>query len=522
MATPLALVFRQAVDRMVKAAIGLGQERPLKHELDKIDNRYDETFLRSYVSRAARKFSDDYTGTHFQMLPPEILTIIGMQICTDEFEWSTGIVTLRHLSRFRLLCRITSDVGRNILISLSQRPGYRGPRSLLLPPRRERTLDDLLLILNGTGLGVVLRKIEFIVSNATDGPELEDKTEKVGRRDSGSRAIGTNKRSEIVIRKDMEDEKMFLGYLNSDVGFDKLLRLLDCLPNLKHLVFKVEATNTLHDPAYMTPEQLRRRPDPGYEQQHDVTYWDCLPRLFEIIKRYSLPVVSFRADSSMFINKSIGGSRVDTCLLKDACASITNLELHITHNDDRALGLYDPGVFDYLFNAESFRVFLASAVNLRRLLLEYALPENGDDVTSIDSEWMHDVLRDQFWPRLRKFEVIKADFDAETMLKFLLRHRNSLELVDFCDIGLPCPRDLVELCNGMRHLRLSKCEITTFRNLDESDEGEDELYEICQLYSDPVLDEDEDEEDLVPDVNSVDLGLYVLRKDTRGRYLQKL
>jgi hypothetical protein len=80
-------------------------------------------------------------------------------------------------------------------------------------------------------------------------------------------------------------------------------------------------------------------------------------------------------------------------------------------------------------------------------------------------------------------------------------------------------------------LKLKRCDVTEFEFLEDDDAGEQALLEICKEYRrDPLLrrnavdnnvandhDSDSDTESDEPDLEDIDFGLWVLRKDTRGR-----
>lgn len=141
------------------------------------------------------------------------------------------------------------------------------------------------------------------------------------------------------------------------------------------------------------------------------------------------------------------------------------------------------------------------------------------------------MLRDQCFPKLVLFEVSHAQVEADIILAFVTRHKDTLEALAIWALHLPTPRDLVDMLNGLRALQLSllRCDIQGNDFYDNDNDGKSGLDDIVRQYARPrplYFDSDPEEfgyededEDYPPELNDIDLGLYVLGKETTGRFL---
>lgn len=506
-------------------------------KIDVDDKKKEAALLAEYMPRVQSGFTADYHGSHFQNLPPEILQAIAIQTSIPAIIWPGGTTISHHLARFRTICRETSEAGKAVLIRLSKRERDFSPKSLYLPLRPGRTFDDVLRIFQNTGIGEVVRELEFftfpVITNTTLQTWIQDL---INDGLSGHEARTENS---IVVSKEVvrtftpmiAHQKDFFNVINSKKGFEKLVDILDCMPNLRELHFRVMSFWSCH----RAPEALihLERFVAGHERERaKVIHWGCFPRILEIIKRYSISKVTLEADSCMFGDRCNQPSilpRISDATLVASCASITDLRLNMTPMDLMSLGRYDRDDPLPLKNADRFHTFLASAPNLRKLNIGYS--RDAVELGEIDSLWLRSVLRDQFFPKLVMLEVSHAQIEADIILPFVTRHKDTLEALAIWAFYMPTPRDLVDMLNGLRALQLSllRCEIQVNDFYDNDVDGKSDLYDIVRQYKeskslemdfDTEESEFEDDYDFhTPELDNIDPGLYALGKETTGRYL---
>lgn len=363
------------------------------------NKKEEAAFLAEYLPRAQSAFTADYHGNHFQNLPPELLQAIALQTSVPSCDLFTTTVS-HHLARFRTICRVTSEAGKAVLIRLSKRARHFGPKSLYLPLRPGRTFDDVLRTFQNTRIGEVVRELEFFtfpfIYNTTLDTWLQDfiHDDLSGHQGRGEERslvveVGVSKKVVRTFRSLIAQQKDLFNVINSKKGFQKLVDILDCMPNLRELQFRVMNFWSCQRGAdalgYL--ERFVAGPVPGHARPRPkVLHWGCFPRILEIIKRYSISKVFLEADSCMFGDRCNQPSilpRISDATLVASCASITDLNLSMTPMDLMSLGQYDRDDPRPLKNADRFHTFLASMPNLRKLAIGYS--RDAVELGEIDS-----------------------------------------------------------------------------------------------------------------------------------------
>lgn len=497
------------------------------------DEKAEADFLATYLRRARRKFSAQYAGTHFQNLPAELLQAIATQVAVPCTLWPGGITLSPHLSKFRLLCRATSAAGKAAMITTSMHRRYLSPAKAVIcaqkgGPSRD-TIDDLLKIFQGTGLGAMIKKVQFLVVPQIMHPALEHILVETGCLRNHSpklREIMAIARR-IMLEAQQRSQERFFRMLGSDVGFNKLLRLVSCMPNVE------EVSIAVHDfwRGIDCPDLIDAlHNDTGPDKK--IVHWKLVPQVFELMKRFEITKFMVDADPALFGIPALPGeggrrrstrlnSGVDEALLRMSSSTLTHIHLGMSRYDAMSLGTYSESIWDGFSGEEAFKQFLKCAINLKSLELrsnlEPGMYEHREDA-QLDGDWFQAVLKDQSRPALRSIVLSNARARGDWLADFLLRHKHTLRDVSLDEIELDNPQNAVGLVNAMRNsLILNFCNVSWFRFGDGSNRGRDGYEDICRLY----WDEEEENQPAYLRVldEHVDFGVYIMRRETRGRYL---
>lgn len=390
---------------------------------------------------AGNNFSDAYKGTHFQDLPSELLQHIARHTfdLTDDqnlgnrfedFVFQDGqlnrINALRDLSNFRLVCRASSFAGRAAFITAASKSDDLRSQTLYLPPRRG-SVDTLLKVFDGTGLGATVKVVELsmfarspITAHKLMRYLMDTYPNVAGDETSALAAVDRIIR---LIAVEYRREETFYSNMQS------ITAVLDHLPPAdRNLAITIE--DFLDSPRlYGAFDTFMKS-----ERRDEVVHWNYLPQIFELIHRHAFSTVHIDADSSLFGNPfrprvaaayprtpSIIG--VDSDVLAQACHTITNLTLNMTKYDMIRLGKYQE--YESYRHRHAYRKFLSMLINLKSLCIEATT--HFDFVTDyINATWLEGIFEHQEWPELESFKLSFADFEPEPIATFLINHKASL------------------------------------------------------------------------------------------------
>jgi len=150
--------------------------------------------------------------------------------------------------------------------------------------------------------------------------------------------------------------------------------------------------------------------------------------------------------------------------------------------------------------------------DLERLTILF--PEvTGDNTRYGNKLWLYEAILEQgFSRRLKKLWLDGAVFDAIALGEFMIRHASTLEDVILVNAICNYPKSLASMIKVMRNrLNLKRCEIIMHHRWHLEHDPEDMptgLRDLLSLYA--------ADDGPIPDLYRVDLGLYVMGKETRG------
>lgn len=503
-------------------------------------------WMRTILPRTMSKFTRKYKGTHFQNLPPELLQAIAVQCNVAAMPGMYGLHITQALGKYRELCRATSEAGKAVVLSDARRRRRpRGPRKLRIPDCK-RTMEQTLSVFKDTGLGTVVKEIHFDIMPVFPPTNQELLLIEYFRAKGLTRQKASQRATAVLeeLQTAVTHQDNFFETSRTHAGFEKITDILDCMPNLEQLQiqmlnFWTFARNSLSFGALICNNAAL--------SATELSHWKLLPQFFDLIERYSIKKLRLEADSSLFgieevlATRLFGASRrsprrlttMSPARLSQSCQTLTHIDLAMTYMDYACLGHYDD-IDEYggMTNELGFRALLAGAVNLDSLHLSFSVDHGGlNDNRRIDHRWLHEVLREQYWPKLKHFNLWKVEADPEQLIKIMRAHKQSLTAVVLCSILCPHASGMVKMLHFMREeLCLKRCEVTEFEFIEDDDTGELALEQICEEYkankamkeyedydNDSGDEEDDESSDECPDLNEIDLGLWILHRDTQGR-----
>jgi len=379
----------------------------------------------------------------------------------------------------------------------------------------------VLQIYKDSGMGVIMKNIEFRAIPLITDLGLEEFLQDFIESKWDERRLVEDSRAltqEIIqaVNIEMTTQKNFSDLINSRDGFETLIQILDCMPNLESLNFRcVNFWRGLYDRGFdfETLSWVNRRADAR------VVHWDCLPRMFEVVKRYSLKSLTLHADSHSSMFAELGSYPYTQCptviksIFLDSCKTVTSLSLRMTPMDQMSLGRYSSSPDIPLSLTDAFRDFLSSIINLREFSIAYHRDFYHVD-RSIIREWLETVLTGQSWPCLQSFNLDDVQINPVAMLKLLIAHKHTLKYVSLTDFGVPTPGSAVQFLNGMKDsLSLPDSEIHGIHFYDNYQEGILEFDQLCSLYGSY---DSQSLEGSTPQVYEFNFGHYVCGKVTRS------
>ena len=212
-----------------------------------------------------------------------------------------------------------------------------------------------------------------------------------------------------------------------------------------------------------------------------------------------------------------GFSRVDHGLFYNITSSLTSLTLKFTRVDvDHSGGTLSNRTESYAYYNKAlhhaWQSFLGGT-HLDRIAILF--PEVTSDITRYHNElWLREAMLERgFSPFLRELWLDGAVFEAPELEEFMLRHYDTLQEVvlvnTICGYSL---HGLASMIKVMRNrLNLKRCEIIMHNRWHFDHDHDDmpaDLLDILALYA--------ADDGPIPDLYQVDLGLYVMGKETRG------
>jgi hypothetical protein len=371
-------------------------------------------------------------------LPIEIIRAIAVQ-CNVPALPGFGRSPTETLAKCRTLCRATSEAGKAALLQAARRRRY-GPQRLRIP-NCDRSPEQALALFRNTGLGLLVKTIHIDVMPILSHPKQKDlvmeyfNDKGLPGRTAEQRATAVLEELEVAT-KQQED---FFDTLKTRVGFKKLTDVLDCMPNLEELETQMlnfwffTVDNVMFE--YLTNHYCDTSPS-------KIVHWRLMPQVFDLIERYGLKKLRLETDSSLLgevlASRLNGASRtnsrrlttISANTLSQSCRTLTHIALSMSFMDFACFGRYRESEYIGFQNAPGFRTLLSSAVNLVTLDLSFSIDHGGlSDRRRIDHHWLHEVLRDQFWPKLKHFHLLCAGVDLRILTTFLRSHKQSLTAV---------------------------------------------------------------------------------------------
>lgn len=358
---------------LLKDELGEADTNPWTAGRDPFGEHAEASLLAQYVPRAMSSFSSDYSGSHIQTLPAELLQAIALQISGH------GSTMSKHFGKFRMLCRESSEAGKALLVAQGYRNRYSVPYTLYLPPI-DMSLADLTKTFTNNKLASVVRHIQFTFRPLITHKHLKDVLLRARSLFSSNNAQVIADRVIHEFHTQIERQEPFVRDLLSETGFLQILQLLDLFPHLEELTYRVLAYwRLIHDSD--TTEELVNTPRSNVQ----VIHWQALPRIMEIVKHCGITSFNVDADSAMFGNPSQRtglpersnrrSGVLNKLSLPGYLNHITTIDLTLTKHDTMSIGrCYEEDLLD-LRNAQGFRDFLMCAINLKRFHLEYTIEE---------------------------------------------------------------------------------------------------------------------------------------------------
>jgi len=220
-------------------------------------------------------------------------------------------------------------------------------------------------------------------------------------------------------------QEQFLANLESAEERAILATMLTKLPHRLHLDVRVFE--------YWRRDVLQHSIKPL--QRASCMHWKLLPLIAKVVEVCDIASMTLTADSSMFQSMSI--EQINSTFGAPHClSSLTSLRLEMSRLDfllDKTWTNVKP-----LEAAPRFNAFLACAVNLEELVLDYndleQEPPYHIDMEYVrqwpppagNSEWLASVLQGLHWTKLENFELHFFRLTADSLLGFLDRHKNTL------------------------------------------------------------------------------------------------
>jgi hypothetical protein len=211
---------------------------PPRYDFD--GKRAEALYKEQILPQNMSLFTTDYTGHHFQNLPAELLQAIAIQCSVPAKIWREGNRLSPHLGKFRLLCRETSEAGKAAMIIISRRKRFLSPKKIFLPSRK-LSIDDMLKVFKGTGLGQLVKDIDIhlmpVIKHSRQHAFLVEHFESHGQ--SCEDAIIAADKVEEEQSRAICAQGEFFDMLNKTSGFHKVCQLLDCLPNMQGIEIRM-------------------------------------------------------------------------------------------------------------------------------------------------------------------------------------------------------------------------------------------------------------------------------------------
>ena len=377
-------------------------------------------------------------------MPADVLRLIGFHVAKDEpfhFILRSGSpeFVLRHLDHFRLVSRAFAEVGRGVMLSLFRKDVYHYHRILNLPnkmfslPRTQQAMDGL-----GIHKLVDTISIHPLAVPTHDIMELEEiRNEQIECYTYG--AWGHDKPDPLEMVQDelweflrhCAQQEQFLA--SSEVLDEKaaLATMLSMLP--RRLKLNVRVFEYWCRDVYLHSLKKKSPRAPCF-------HWKVLSFIVTVLRLCDIGSMTLTADSSMFHSMSI--QQIRSTFM--SVSSLTSLRLEMSRLDFLLDKTWMPS--KHLEAAPEFNAFLACATNLEEIVLCYNDLEERDicsgeaDYESQwppppgDGEWLALVLKGLHWPKLKKFEVHDFPVNTKMLLRFLNRHKDSLDHVTLASV----------------------------------------------------------------------------------------
>jgi len=353
------------------------------------------------------------------------------QECT---EFQQGINTRDrisiHLFKMRLVCRTLCCSATSVFVALTQRDNFSDYKTLYLPPT-SGSLAQLKKTFTGKDkiiAGLVTKVVYQITAAQSHDTDVEFLREMMYDSDigncEGACGPGSRKCVRVIAAKNVEmfedqcskDEDFALD-LDGPNGRRDLQAILTRLKSLKVVRAEVE------DFWGETFEFLLGSPGEN-EAVGRSAYTHGLPVLIEQLSKSvatDLQLVGLGSHALIDLNPLAVMKLGRT---KNFMSNITNFELEASHRDvvQREDWMEEPELGP-LRRGDRINILLSYLKNLTTLVIGCRNDYSASGGPHIhDAVWLHDVLQEQRWPKLRSLTIHTTNVNLSTLLQTLIKH----------------------------------------------------------------------------------------------------
>lgn len=496
--------------------------------------RLEHQAMDEYLRLATKNFKANYRGRGLDTLPTELLHLITFQLVGSrnyvqtQFSYKTQCPRLEMVCRFRKLCRCTAVVGQAMIMKMISKDddSDRARGVLDFPPKQ--SLTELSSVFSNSGFASLVKGITVyaqphITSHENDLRfRIHDELLCMeGAHENDDACVIANCVVDEFEAHNAQQQKFALQLITV-TGSEQMRSLIDLLPHIRVIDFKCH--DYWRDYRFFPQEQYCEsrlgEPTPNH--------WYCIPNVFANIAQCKVASLSLFGDPSFMLGFQ---TQEEEPILRDVTGSLKCITLRLTRQDvmvtgelqmDDRPGEYRANNFSHNSTALNYGNIwercLASAVLLEELDIGCS-KVTGNVSRYLDKAWLKTAIFGQNFPLLKRFALNGAIVKASELEAFMVRHADTLQEVILtsttCDTAY---MGLATMIDAMRdRLHLQRCKIVLYQRFllyRNSDRVPADLRKILAVYA---SDDDEVLQGEIPPLNWVDLGLYVMGKETRGR-----